>query len=72
MRLNGLTFVVCCAIPCLLMCAYDVSAGPATNSGSAPVTVTITVDPSSKHPISPYIYGMNGALRPEYQATGAT
>jgi hypothetical protein len=60
MRLQGLTFVYG-VMPCLLVCACGVSTNAATDSASGPAEVTVTVDPSSTHPISPYIYGMNGA-----------
>jgi hypothetical protein len=59
MRLYGLTFLVHCATPCLLVCAWSASANAATDSTSGRAAVTVAVNPSSKHPISPYIYGIN-------------
>jgi hypothetical protein len=59
MRLHWLTFLVFYATPCLLPCAYSASA--ATDATSDRATVTVTVNPSSQHPISPYIYGINFA-----------
>ena len=61
MRLHGLKFLNYCVLPHLLMCACSVSL--ATESTSARASVTITVNPSSKHPISPYIYGINNASK---------
>ena len=57
MRLYGLTFLVSCATPCLLLCASGSSA--ATDSVAGPATVTVRVNPSNTHRISPYIYGVN-------------
>jgi hypothetical protein len=59
MRLYGVTFLVHCATPCLLVCASGATA--AADSTSARAVVTVTVNPSNKHPISPYIYGVNHA-----------
>ena len=53
MRLHGLTFLVCFATFCVC------SAG--ANASNTSAAVTITVNPSSQHPISPYIYGINFA-----------
>jgi hypothetical protein len=61
MQLHGLTFLVYCATPCLLACAYSASANATTDSSSGRADVTVTVNPSSQHPISPYIYGINFA-----------
>jgi hypothetical protein len=54
MRLSGLSFPVSGATLCLL-----VGACGATESACAQGAVTVTVTPSIKHPISPYIYGIN-------------
>jgi hypothetical protein len=59
MRLHGLTFLASSAVSSLLVCACNASG--AADSPSVPPRVTITVNPSSKHPISPYIYGINNA-----------
>jgi hypothetical protein len=72
MRLHGLRFLVCCATPCLLICAREVSANPATNGTSVRAAVTVTVNPSVRHPISPYIYGINFASKIEGLPTGLT
>ncbi len=71
MRLHGFTFVVYCVTPCLLMWARNVSADPATN-GAAARAVTVTVNPSVRHPISPYIYGINFATKLEDRPAGLT
>lgn len=55
MRLYKLTSLVGCAASCLLVGAC----GQAADSASARPGVTINVNPSNKHPISPYIYGVN-------------
>jgi hypothetical protein len=52
------------------MCAREVSANPATDA--ARVTVTVTVNPSVKRPISPYIYGINFASKLAEAPTGLT
>lgn len=57
MRLQRLTFLVCCVTPGLFLGGCGVST--ATDSAG----VTVTVDPSSRHPISPYIYGINFATK---------
>jgi hypothetical protein len=61
MRLHGLTFLVYFVTPCLLVCAC--SANAASDGSSAQAAVAITVNPSNRHPISPYIYGMNFASK---------
>src|SRR5271163_973118 len=61
MRLHGFTFFIFCATPGLLLVCV---------SGRA--AVTITVNPSSTHPISPYIYGINGASKVDGLPTGLT
>jgi hypothetical protein len=60
MKLHSLTFVAYCVTPCLLMyaCSSGTKAAAESASGQA---VTVTVNPASKHPISPYIYGLNNA-----------
>jgi hypothetical protein len=60
MRFYGLTVLVRCLTPCLLVCACSAGTSAAADSASGR-SVTITVDPSSTHPISPYIYGINNA-----------
>lgn len=72
MRLHGLSVLVYCVTPCLLSCAREVSANPATDGPSARATVTVTVNPSVKHPISPYIYGINFASKSAGEPTGLT
>jgi hypothetical protein len=62
MRLHGLAFLVYCATPCLLVCS-GAGANPATDGTPGSAAVTVTVTPSSKHPISPYIYGLNIASK---------
>jgi Glycoside hydrolase family 44 len=57
MRLRGVTFLFCCATPCLLACAA--SADAATDTAATRPAVTVTVNASSRHPISPYVYGIN-------------
>jgi hypothetical protein len=66
MRMFRLTLLVHCATSGLLMCVCSPSTDAAT------VDVTITVNPSSKHPISPYIYGMNGAAGVDGSTTALT
>jgi hypothetical protein len=61
MRFYGLTFLVHCAIPFLVMGACRADTNVTTDSTSGRAAVTITVDPSRKRPISPYIYGINNA-----------
>jgi hypothetical protein len=39
---------------------------------SGPAAVTVTVNPSGKHPISPYIYGLNFASKVDGAPTGIT
>jgi hypothetical protein len=70
MRLHGLTLLVYCATSCLLVGARSASA--ATDSTSGRAVVTVTVDPSSKHPISPYIYGINFATKIDGVPTALT
>ncbi len=62
MRLHGLTFLVYCVTPALLVCASGVAADTSSDSTSSRATVTVTVNPSSRHPISPYVYGINNAV----------
>jgi len=63
MRLHGPTFLAHCTAYCLLVCAFNVSVKAATDGASGPAAVTVTVNPNSKHPISPYIYGINFATK---------
>jgi hypothetical protein len=72
MRLQGPTFLVYCVTPCLLVYACSAGANAATDSYSAPAAVTVTVNPSSKHPISPYIYGLNFASKVDGVPTALT
>jgi hypothetical protein len=60
------TLLVHCTASGLLMCVCSHSTRAAT------VDVTITVNPSSKHPISPYIYGINNASGVEGLPTALT
>jgi hypothetical protein len=57
MRLLGLALLFCCAAPCLVVCGW--SANAAADNSSSPAMVTVSVNPSIQHPISPYIYGIN-------------
>jgi len=72
MRLRGLTFLFHCATPWLVVCACGAGANAGTDSTSGRAAVTVTVDPSSTHPISPYIYGINFASRVDGVPTGLT
>jgi hypothetical protein len=58
MRLPASAFFVHFATSCLLVCACSANASTDSSSRTA---VTVTVNPASKHPISPYIYGINFA-----------
>lgn len=69
MRLQRLTFLVYCAMPGLLACAWSASAAA---DGSDRVTVTVTVNPSATHAISPYVYGINNARQVEGVPTDLT
>jgi hypothetical protein len=71
MRLHGLSFLVYCAPLCLLVCTCSAGA-TATDSTSNRAAVTITVIPSSKHPISPYIYGINNPPKLDALPTALT
>jgi hypothetical protein len=70
--LHGRRFLVYCATPCLLVCACTAGANAATDSTSGRAAVTITVNPSSTHPISPYIYGINIASKLDGVPTALT
>jgi Glycoside hydrolase family 44 len=70
MRLYGLISVICCATSSLLVCAC--SATDASDSTSGPAVVTVSVNPASKHPISPYIYGINFATKIDGVPTALT
>src|SRR5262245_23748380 len=70
MRSRGLTFLVHCATAFLLSCACSATA--ATDSAVGPADVTVTVNPSNKHLISPYIYGINHASKLEGVPRGLT
>ena len=59
MRLYSFTFYIYCATSFLLVCTLSPTEASDSTSGRA--TITVSVNPSSTHPISPYIYGMNGA-----------
>jgi hypothetical protein len=63
MRLHVLAIFIQRALPFLLVCAC--SANPNETRQGAPdqTSVTITVDPSRSHAISPYIYGINFATK---------
>src|SRR2546423_1633597 len=52
------------------MCACSVSAE--TDSSSARAAVTVSVNAANKHPISPYIYGINIASKLEGVPTALT
>jgi hypothetical protein len=68
MRLHALAPFVVWAAPWLLMGA----SGAASADGTSVPTVTVTVNPSNKHPISPYIYGINNAWIIEGLPSGLT
>ncbi len=57
MRSRELSFFVNMAMPCLL--AYACGPAAAADSAAGPATVTVIVNPAIRHPISPYIYGIN-------------
>jgi hypothetical protein len=59
MRLNRLTILAYCTTPFLPVCVSDASLA----ADAIPAAVTVTVSPSIKHPISPYIYGINFASK---------
>jgi hypothetical protein len=61
-----LTRLVHCATSGLLLWVCSPSTQAAT------VDVTVTVNPSSKHPISPYIYGINNAAEVDGLPTALT
>jgi hypothetical protein len=61
MRLHSRSFLVHCTGYWLLACAFSVNAAA---DGASP-GVTVTVNPNSQHPISPYIYGVNFAAQLE-------
>src|SRR5271169_6398105 len=62
MRLHKLTFLIRRSTACLLMCACSASTIGAAPGTAAP-TVSVIVNPAIKHPISPYIYGINFATQ---------
>lgn len=68
MRLQRLTFLIHGAL-CLLGCACSANAATDSTPGAG---VTVTVNPSSKHPISPYIYGINFATKSDGVPTALT
>jgi hypothetical protein len=63
MRLQRPTFPLQRLLPCLLLGACNANTAAELESASAPTAVTITVDPSRTHPISPFIYGLNFATK---------
>ena len=63
MRLHGRTFLAYCTAYCLLLCMCSIGVNAATDGAPAPAAVTVTVNPNSTHPISPYIYGINFATK---------
>jgi Glycoside hydrolase family 44 len=70
MRSPRIYCFIYCAIPFLLVCRYGAGATAATD-GSAGRTI-VTVTPSRKHPISPYIYGINIAANIDGIPSGLT
>jgi hypothetical protein len=72
MRLHGLNFLVYCAAYGLQLCACGAGANAATDGASGPAAVVVTVNPNSKHPISPYIYGINFASKIDGLPTALT
>jgi hypothetical protein len=68
MRLTGPTFLSHCAAFGLL----GFACGAAHAASADPVAVTVMVNPTSKHPISPYIYGINFASKLEGVPTALT
>jgi hypothetical protein len=67
---SGFNFLLYCATQCLVLGACGANA--AANDASDQAAVTITVEPSNKHPISPYIYGINIAPTVEGLPSGLT
>ncbi len=63
MRLHGLTLLGHGATCCLLAWVCSAGANAATHGELGPAAVTVTVNPNSRHPISPYIYGINFATK---------
>ena len=61
MRSHRLTFLPYFITPALLLCAFSTNA--ANENSSAQAGVTVTVNPSRTHAISPYIYGINFASK---------
>lgn len=61
MRLYSFTFYIYCATSFLLVCTLSLTEAADSTSGRA--TITVSVNPSNTHPISPYIYGINFATK---------
>jgi hypothetical protein len=72
MRLPQLRFLVDGTACCLVAGACCAGATAQAAGASGPAAVTVTVNPSSRHPISPYIYGINFASKVEGAPTGLT
>lgn len=70
MRFYKLAFLSCCATSSLVL--GGCSPTEATDSNSSRAIVNIVVNPSNKHPISPYIYGVNIAATIEGLPTALT
>ncbi len=71
MQMHRLSLLINCTIASLLICGCSASTNAATNNTSGPA-VTVTVNPSSKRPISPYIYGINFATQIDGVPTALT
>ena len=70
MRLKGLGFLLYCTAPCLVVCVCNAGENPRGISNQA--VVTVTINPTSKHHISPYIYGINFATKIDNAPTALT
>jgi hypothetical protein len=71
-RMHRIEIVIRIAVPCLLVCACNASSSAAAEGTTGPTTVTVTVNPSSRHPISAYIYGINFATKIDGLPTALT
>jgi Glycoside hydrolase family 44 len=69
-RAHRIALLILCTAPFVLVYASDASAAADGTSGRAGVTVT--VNPSSTHRISPYIYGINFATKIDGLPTALT
>ena len=70
-QMHRFSILISCITASLLICGCSASTNAATNSASDS-TVTVTVNPSNKRPISPYIYGINFATQIDGAPTALT